>query len=154
RYAARTLRRSPAFTATSVAVLALAAGANTAMFSVLNAVLFRPLPFPAAEQLTMLWSETPDRSAREGRSAYGNFEAWRQQNRSFADLAAFDPASATLTGAEGAERIPVVRTSANFPALLGLQLVRGRVFTPDEAARREPVALISHQFWQTRFGGS
>ena len=97
RYAVRTLRKSPGFTITSVAALALAIGANTAMFSVLNAVLLRPLPYRSPEQLAMLWSEVPSQNLREGRSAYLNVEQWRRQSKSFADMAFFDPVSVTLT---------------------------------------------------------
>src|SRR5436190_11703902 len=93
RYAVRTLRKSPGFTATSVAVLALAIGANTAMFSVLNAVLLRPLPYRSPEELAMLWAENPNQNLREGRSAYGSVDQWRSQSESFADIAVFDPAS-------------------------------------------------------------
>jgi hypothetical protein len=103
RYAVRTLRKSPAFTITSVTVLALAIGANTAMFSVLNAVLLRPLPYWRPGQLAMVWSELPAQGVREGRTAYATFEQWRAQNRSFADLAVLDPVSVTLTRGGSAE---------------------------------------------------
>src|SRR5690242_14194651 len=109
RYAVRTLRKSPGFTATSVAVLALAIGANTAMFSLLNAVLLRPLPYPSPEQLAMLWSEAPNQKLREARSAYWNVEQWRSQSQCFADMALFDGASATLSSGDRAEQITVLR---------------------------------------------
>src|SRR5947199_148593 len=111
RYAVRTLRKSPGFTATSVAVLALAIGANTAMFSVLNAVLLRPLPYRSPEQLAMLWTEVPSQNLREGRTAYMSVEQWRRESKSFADMAVFDPVSVTLTSTDKAERISVIRVS-------------------------------------------
>ena len=139
---------------TSVTVLALAIGANTAMFSVLNAVLLRPLPYPAPEQLTMLWTERPSQNLREGRSAYWNVEQWRRQSTSFADMAIFDPVSVTLTTAEEAEHISVARISPNFFPLLGVQPLHGRSFSAEEAGQRQRLALISHRFWQARFGGA
>src|SRR5213594_1830750 len=154
RYAGRTLRKSPGFTTTAVAVLALAIGVNTAMFSVLNAVLFRPLPYKSPEQLVMLWSENPSKNLREGRTAYWNVEQWRSQSESFADIAFFDGVSATLTTADRAEKISVLRTSPNLFPLLGIQPLYGRIFTAEEAEQRQRLALISHRFWQTRFGGS
>jgi len=154
RYAVRTLRKSPGFTATAVAVLALAIGANSAMFSVLNAVLFRPLPYKAPEQLAMLWSEDPSQNLREGRSAYWNVEQWRSQSESFADMAFFDGVSATLTSADRAEQISVVRHSPSLFPLLGVQPLHGRIFSAEEAEQRQRLAVISHRFWQTRFGGS
>ena len=96
RYAVRTLRKSPSFTITSIAVLALAIGVNTAMFSVLNAVLFRPLPYKSPEQLVMLWRHDPSKNLREGRTAYWNVEQWRSQSESFVDLAFFDGVSASF----------------------------------------------------------
>ena len=90
RYAMRVLRRSPGFTITSVTVLALAIGANTAMFSLLNAVLFRPLPYRCPEQLAMLWTSRPAQSVQEGRSAYWNVEMWRSETKAFAGMAVFD----------------------------------------------------------------
>lgn len=154
RYALRILRRSPSFTLTSVAVLALAIGANTAMFSVLNAVLLRPLPYRSPEQLAMLWSEVPSQNLREGRSAYLNVEEWRRQSKSFADMAIFDGSSATITSADEAEQISVTRISPNFFPLLGVQPLLGRNFSDEEAGQRLRLVLISYDFWQTRFGGS
>ncbi|HZO57801.1 MAG TPA: ABC transporter permease [Bryobacteraceae bacterium] len=154
RYAVRTLLKSRGFAATSIAVLALAIGANTAMFSVLNAVLFRPLPYKSPEQLVMLWSQDPAKNVREGRTAYWNVEQWRSQSQSFADMAFFDGVSATLTTADRAEKISVLRTSPSLFPLLGVQPLHGRIFTAEEAEQRQRLALISHRFWQTHFGGS
>ncbi|MEO7653052.1 MAG: ABC transporter permease, partial [Bryobacteraceae bacterium] len=154
RYAVRTLRKSPGFTITSIATLALAIGANTAMFSVLNAILLRPLPYRSPEQLAMMWTEIPSQSVREGRSAYRNIEQWRSQSNSFADMAFFDPASVTLTSAAEPEQISVARTSPNFFPLLGVSPLQGRNFSAEEAGQRQRLALISYRFWQTRIGGS
>jgi putative ABC transport system permease protein len=154
RYALRTLRRSPGFTITSVAVLALAIGVNTAMFSVLNTVLLRPLPYRSPDQLAMLWSEVPSQNVREGRTAFWNVEQWRSQSESFADMAVFDGVSATLTSADTAEQISVTRVSPNMFPLLGVQPLHGRNFSVDEAEQQQRLALISYQFWQSRFGGS
>src|SRR5690242_5690369 len=131
RYALRTLGKSPGFTITAVAVLALGIGVNTAMFSVLNAVLFRPLPYKLPEQLVMLWSEDPSKNLREGRTAYWNIEQWRSQSQSFAATAFFDGVSATLTTAERAEKISVLRTSPDLFPLLGVQPLHGRIFTAE-----------------------
>ncbi len=154
RYAVRTLRKSPGFATTCITTLALAIGANTAMFSVLHAVLLRPLPYKAPEQLAMLWSEDPSQNLREGRPAYWNVEQWRSQSESFADMAFFDGVSATLTTADRAEKISVLRTSPNLFPLLGVQPLHGRIFTAEEAEQRQRLALISYRFWQTHFGGS
>jgi putative ABC transport system permease protein len=154
RYAVRTLRRNPAFTTTAAATLALAIGANTTMFSVLNAVLLRPLPYRAPEQLAMVWTEDPTQNLREGRSALWDVERWRSQSQSFADMATFDSVSTTLTGAEGAEQIVGASISPNLLSLLGVQPVRGRNFSSEETEEQKRLVLISHRFWQARFGGS
>ena len=154
RYAARTLRKSPAFTTTAAATLALAIGANTAMFSVLNAVLLRPLPYPTPEQLAMLWTEDPTQNLREGRSALWDVEQWRGQSQSFADMATFDTVGTLLTGADGVEQIVGVSISPNLLPLLGIQPSQGRNFSTEEADERQRLVLISHRFWQARFAGS
>ena len=154
RYALRTLRKSPAFTTTAAATLALAIGTNTAMFSVLNAVLLRPLPYRSPEQLAMLWTEDPTQNLREGRSALWDVEQWRSQSQSFADMATFDSVSTVLTGADGAEQIVGASISPNLLPLLGVQPVLGRSFSTEETEQQQRLVLISHRFWQARFGGS
>ena len=154
RHGLRTLRKSPAFTAAAAATLALAIGANTAMFSVLNAVLLRPLPYRAPEQLAMLWTEDPTQNRREGRSALWSVEQWRSQSQSFADMATFDSVSMTLAADDGAEQIVGASISPNLLPLLGIQPALGRSFSADEAEQQQRLVLISHRFWQSRFGGS
>jgi putative ABC transport system permease protein len=154
RHALRTLRKSPAFTTAAAATLALAIGANTAMFSVLSAVLLRPLPYRSPEHLAMLWTEDPTQNIREGRSALWDVEQWQGRSRSFADMATFDSVSTTLTGADGAEQIVGASISPTLLPLLGVRPVRGRNFTSEEAEQRKRLVLIGHRFWRARFGGS
>ena len=148
------MRRSPTFTAVAAGTLALAIGVNVVMFSVLNTVLFRPLPFQAPDELVMLWTETPSQDLRENRSAFWNIEEWRRQSRSFSDIAAFDSVALTLTHAGETQRVRGARVSPNLFPLLGVQPLLGRSFSPDEVSERRRLAVISHRFWQARFGGS
>ena len=154
RYALRGLRSHPSFTIIAVLTLALGIGANTAVFSVLHAVLLRPLPYRAPEQLAMLFSEVPTQGLREGRTAYGDVEQWRRQSQTFADMAVSDPARLTLTTATGAEQVRVSRVSPNYFSVVGVQPAYGRTFTEHEADERQRLAVISHDFWQARFGGA
>jgi predicted permease len=152
RHALRSLQRSPVFTAVALLTLALAIGANTTMFSVVNAVLLRPLPYQSADQLAMLWTEDPTQNLREGRSACWNVEQWRSQSQVFADMAVFDSVSMTLSGTDGAEQIVAGSISPNLLPLLGIQPVQGRSWSSEEAEQRQRLVLISHRFWQARFG--
>lgn len=154
RYALRTLRKSPGFTLTAVVVLALAIGANTTIFSVLNTVLLQPLPYQSPDQLAMLWTEDPTQNRREGRSALWDVEQWRGLSQSFAGLATFDTVGTMLTSADGVEPILGASVSANLFPLLGVQPVLGRSFTMEDAEQGQRLVLISHSFWQARFGGS
>ena len=154
RYAWRTLRQSPTFAATAAATMAMAIGLNTAMFSVLDAVLLRPLPYHAPDELAMLWTEDPTQNLREGRSALWDVEQWLDQSQTFAGMATFDAVSTVLTGADGAEQIVGASVSPNVFSLVGVAPVLGRSFSTEETAEEQRLVLISHRFWQTRFGSS
>jgi predicted permease len=154
RYGARMLLKSPGFTATALLTLALGIGANITIFSVVNAVLLRPLPYPESERLVFLWSEAPRQNIRERASAYANFSDWRNQNKSFEDLAVFDPTVVTLTGAAEPEQVMSVRASANLFPLLGVAPMLGRTFTADEERQKMRVVVLSHGLWRRRFGAS
>jgi predicted permease len=121
---------------------------------VVNAVLLRPLPYPEADRLVFLWSEAPRQNIRERASAYANFSDWRDQNKSFEDLAASDPTVVTLTGAAEPEQVMSIRASANLFPLLGMAPMLGRTFTADEEQQKRRVVVLSHGLWQRRFGAS
>jgi predicted permease len=154
RYAARTFRSNPAFAAAAVATLALAIGANTTMFSVVKTVLLQPLPYASPDQLAMLWIEDPARNIRESRASLRDVDDWRTQSRTFADIATFDSVTMTLTGADGTDRVAGASISPNLLSLLGVQPLLGRGFTSQDAAEKQPLVLVSHRLWQTRFGAS
>jgi predicted permease len=154
RYALRGLRKNLSFTTIAVLTLALGIGANTAVFSVLNAVLLRPLPYRAPDELAVLFSEVPTQGLRVGRTAYGDVEQWRLQTQAFADMAVLDPVRLTLTTASGSEQVRVSRVSSNYFSVLGVEPAYGRTFSAEEADQRQRLSVISHDFWQARFGGS
>jgi putative ABC transport system permease protein len=152
RFGVRTLAKRPGFALVAVLTLALGIGANTAIFSVVNAVLLRPMPFKDAERLVIVYETT--QSVPRDFISVPNLEDYRSGSRSFEGFATFVPQSVNLTGA-GAEPERVVGafvTSSFFP-VLGIQPVRGRAFTPeDDAQGGGQVALLAHELWQRRFG--
>lgn len=150
RLGVRMLIKHPGFSAVAVLTLALGIGANITIFSVINAVLLRPLPYTDAEQLVFLWSESPQRNIKERASAYGNVADWRSQSQSFTDIALFDPTVVTLTGAAEPEPVVSVGVSANLFSVLGVAPMLGRTFTADDESRR--VVVLSYGLWQRRFG--
>jgi putative ABC transport system permease protein len=156
KYGIRTMRRSPGFAIVAVLTLALGIGANTAIFSVVNAVLLRPLPFADPARLVQVWHVPPARSfpglTRFAVSA-ANYLDWRAQSRTFEDMAIYTAASFTLTGQGDAESLTSVPISPNLFNVLGAQPVLGRAFAPDEdQPGRSNVAILTYAFWQTRFG--
>lgn len=147
RHAVRALVHNPTYAGITIITLAVAIGVNTAMFSVLNAVLLRPLPYANPDRLVTLATKQVAEEAPAGRSAYRTIEAWRHL-QSFEDIAFSDPAAAVFVGDGGAERISLNRISPNFFTLLGVRLVQGRSFTWEEAEAQQRVALISQRFWR------
>ena len=152
RYATRSLRKHPGFTAVAILTLALGIGANTAIFSVINAVLLRPLPYQDADRLVILSETISERSI--GGVSYPNFVDWRNQNTVFEHLAAVRPReSFNLTGAGESERLQGRLVSANFLETLGVTPIRGRDFTTeDDRTGAAPAVIISYGLWQRRFG--
>jgi putative ABC transport system permease protein len=152
RYGARMLLKKPSFTLIAVITLALGIGANTAIFSVVNAVLLRALPFPEPERLVVLTEKT-----REGERmgvAYLNYQDWRERAESFTELAGFRGTLLNLTGADKPVRLQGRAVSWNFFRMLGVHPQLGRMFVEqDDKAGAERTTLLSHALWQSKFGG-
>jgi putative ABC transport system permease protein len=154
RYGLRTLLKSPGFTLIALAALALGIGANTAIFSVVKAVLLRDLPYREADQVMVVWEQNRARGGRNNVASLANFLDWQQQANSFQEMAAFYDATFNLTGEGNPEEIPAQVTSGNLLTLLGTEPALGRVYTKEEAEPgRDDVVVISHGLWQRRFGG-
>ena len=153
RYALRQLHKSPGFTVVAVVTLALGIGANTAIFSVVNAVLLRPLPYPNADQLVMLWEQNPHRGWFENIVSGENFLDWQKQNQVFSEMAAFESNSFSITGDRQAEEVAGEHVSANLFSVLGVQPFRGRFFLPEENREDKAAVMLSYGLWQQRYGG-
>jgi predicted permease len=152
RYGVRSLLKHPGFTAIVVVTLAVGIGASSAIFSVVNTVLLRPLPYAQAERIVAIQEVTAD--GKRVQVTPANFLDWRAQNTVFEQLAAILTRPANLALADQAERIDLAMTSANFFSVFGTAPERGRLFIPaDEQAGHAPVVVISHALWQKRFGG-
>lgn len=155
RYAFRALSKMPGFTLAALLVLALGIGANTAIFSVVNSIVLRPLPYPGADRLALIWeTDLKDGIKREGPSG-PNFLDWKEQSRSFEEMALFEVGTGTLTGDGEPEQVTGLRVTTNFLSMLGARTVLGRNFTEAEGAgqARFPVAVLTNGFWKRRFGG-
>ncbi len=151
RYALRQLRKSPAFTAAAVATLALGIGANAAIYSVIDAALFRPLPYRDPGRLVMLWAGDPGEASFYSFS-YPGFQFFRERARDFAELAAYDDESVSFADRSEPERLEGGRVSANFFSVLGVRPALGRGFLPEEDAHgARPVVLLSDRFWRSRY---
>lgn len=152
KYSIRLLRKSPGFSFTAIFVLALGIGANTAVFSVVNAVLLRPLAFPRPEQLMRVGvTQSPDDNGNFGDA---DFLAWRDQQKSFEHVAVFEERALTYSSAGEPQRLRGALVSQHFFDVLGLQPFMGRTFQPQDDRKEAPrVVIISKQFWQTQLNG-
>jgi putative ABC transport system permease protein len=153
RYGVRMLVKHKAFTSIAVITLALGIGANTAIFSVVNELLLRPLPFRDAERIVMLWEVTPE-GRHQNTTSRGNFRRWREQNTSYENVSAFTDQRLNLTGSGEPEELSVQFATAEFFKVLGVDPLFGRTFLPeDDKPESPPVAVLSYGLWQRRFGG-
>ncbi|HYP25453.1 MAG TPA: ABC transporter permease [Blastocatellia bacterium] len=152
RQGARLLVKRPGFSVIAVLTLALGIGANTAIFSVVNAILFRPLPFAEPDRLVWFWERQPQLETAPFAAA--DFLDFQSQNQTFEDVAAIRWMNFNLTGREQPELIPGAITSVNFLSMMKLQPFSGRLFVPEDGQAGAPrVAILNHHSWQNRFGG-
>jgi len=152
RQGARLLIKRPGFTVVAVLTLALGIGANTAIFSVVNAILFRPLDYHEPDRLVWFWERQPQLQTAPFSAA--DFTDYQSQNESFEDVAAVRWMSFNLTGRDQPELIQGAITSVNFLSMMRAQAFSGRLFLPEDGAAGAPrVAILTHGSWQSRFGG-
>src|SRR5579872_6073211 len=150
RFGVRTLAKAPGVTAIAVIALAIGIGANTAMFSIVRAVLLKPLPYADPGRLVQLSTSTPQ--FRDASVSYPNFLDWQAQSRSFESMAAYRTENFNLTGDALPERLRGQMTSAAMFGTLGVQPILGRTFGADEDRRGgAPVVVLTSSFWQARF---
>ncbi len=155
RYAVRTLSKSPAFLVTVLVILTLGIGANTAIFSVINAVLLRPLPYRDAGRLVVLWDHKQKEGLTQMPTSHRNFLFWREQCQAFEHLTAAQSRRFYVTGTDQPRHIRAVAASASLFSLLGTAPLLGRGFLPEEErAGQDRVVVLSHAFWRESLGGA
>ena len=151
RFGVRMLAKHKAFTGVAVLTLALGIGANTAIFSVVNELLLRPLPYRDAERIVMLWEVSPE-GRHQNTTSRTNFRAWRSQSTSYENVAAFTDQRFNLTGDGEPEELSVQMATPELFKVLGVDPILGRTFLPEDDGKA-PVAVLSYGLWQRRFGG-
>ncbi len=152
RYGARMLLKNPGVSAIAILTLALGIGANTAIFSVVNAVMLRPLPYKNPDRLVSLWANVPEHG--RWRTTPANFFDWKKQNTVFEDMAAFGAWTMTLTGDGEPEQLLGTLAGAGYLKVVGVEPMLGRSFLPEEyEPGKGQVVILAHAFWQRRFGG-
>ena len=153
RYGLRTLAKNPTFTVIAVVTLALGIGANTVIFSVANAMLFKPLPYPHSDLLVQIWQTNPHATRWGEWISYPAFTDYRRQNQVFEDVAAYRTWLWKITGGDHPEVLRGSRVTSNLFSVLGVQPMLGRSFLPEEEQPgRSQVVILSYGFWQRRFG--
>ena len=154
RYALRMLARNPGFAAVAIITLALGIGANTAIFSVVNATMLESLPFPNRDRLIMVWEHSYKNGRERNVVNPGNFLRWRERSRAIRNMAMIVKNEINVTGAGEAERVASAIVSPSIFSITGIRPVIGRLFVPDEEKPgNEHVALLSESYWRSHFGG-
>jgi putative ABC transport system permease protein len=154
RYGWRMLRKKPGFTAVAIIIMALGIGANTAIFSLVRAVLLRPLPFANPDRLVMVWEDATFIGFPKNTPAPANYADWKARNEVFEDMAALDYHGFNLTGDDEPEKVYAFGVTASFFPLLGVEPLLGRVLTAeDDRPEASKVVVISYPLWQSRYGG-
>ena len=154
RFAFRSLRRSPGFSVAAIAMLALGIGVNTAIFSVVNSIILRPLPYRDAGRLAFVWTSDPAVGFLERASGFRTIQDWREQARGVEEFAWFREEPAIWNGEPEPEALDAGFASSNLFRQLGVTPVIGRDFTQEESDRGDRLVLISYDLWQRRFGGA
>ncbi len=153
RFAARALRKSPGFAVAAICTLALGIGASTSIFSVTDAVLLRPLPYPNPQQIVRVWEQAPD--GHRMNLAEQNFEDFRTQNDTFSALAAYGYALSSVSGGSEPVRVNIAAVSRGFFRTFGIEPLRGRLFAPDERRPHgAPAVVVSYAYWRRYLGSS
>src|ERR1051326_488843 len=154
KFAFRQLLKNPGFTAVAVLTLALGIGATTAIFSMINGLLLRPLPYRDSERLAIIWTHSPGANVAQDWPSPGQFSAIKANSDVFEALALARGNVVILTGQEGPERVSVIQVGSAVFSLLGVQPALGRAFLPEEDTPGKPLTvLLTHGLWQRRFGG-
>lgn len=154
KYALRVFLKQPAFTLIAMLTLAIGIGANTTIFSVVNSILLRPLPYREPDRLAMVWMNNSRINISEDWHSYPNYEDYRNNTSTFEDIAIFNNRSFNLTGDGEPERVRGAVASSNLFPMLGVSAVMGRTFTSEEdESGKDMVAILSHGLWQRRFAG-
>jgi hypothetical protein len=154
RYGCRMLLKKPGYTIVAALALALGIGANSAIFSVVNALLLKPLPFDDLDRVVALWEKVPSQGVERNETAVANYLDWRTQSNSFEGLAIYTWWSANLGGIEQPERVQGFRVTPNLLDTVGIKVALGRNFRPDEdQPGKENVVILTHGLWQRRFVG-
>ncbi len=155
KHAVRMILRAPGFSAIAILTFAVGIGVNTAVFNVVNGVLLRPLAYPDADRITMLWVDNRRQNIREDITSYPAYMDWKTQATSYQHMSAYTPAAFSLTGGGEPERLPGAQVTASFFDVMGVPPMMGRVFGADvEVPGKDAVIVISHGLWQRRFGGA
>ena len=155
RYGVRSFLKRPGFLVIAISTLALGIGATTAMFTVVNSVLLRPLQFPEPETIVLLEGINPRQGITQSNMSIPDIADWQQQSQSFEQIAAFVTGGVFISTGEETERVRATAVSTDFFPLFRTNPITGRAFQADDMQEgREPVAVISHALWQRRFGGS